>query len=129
MIEIAEKQDCDVLIVDDDAAVLMLVNRRLSESGLTFKTLSSGSAALAFMSVSRVRLLLIDLHMKPMNGLELVEALESKRRRGSTRICLSTSAQPDAEVCQRLKELNMELLMKKLMLAPDGIKSLMDDTI
>lgn len=123
-----KNQNCDVLVVDDDAAVLMLVNRRLRDSGLTFKTLSSGNAALDYLSNSKVRLLLVDLHMEPMNGLELVEALESKGRRDSTRICLSTSAQPDAEVCRLLQELNVEVLMKKLILTPGGINSLMDDT-
>jgi len=118
--------DHDVLLVDDDPLIQMLVERRLQNSGLTLKTCDSGCKALDYLGEARVRLLLVDLHMKPMNGLELLETLANDNRRGSARAFLATSAMPEDAVCERLVQLDVGLVMKEDIVAAGGVARLME---
>jgi len=116
----------DVLLVDDDPLILMLVERRLRDSGLTLKTCESGDAALDYLNEARVRLLLVDLHMKPMNGLDFLETLAKDNRRGSALAILATSAMPEESICARLVQLDVRLVMKEDVVAAGGVAELLE---
>jgi len=118
--------DCDVLLVDNDKIVLTLAERRLRDSGLTMKSCSSAEDALEYLSDANVRLLLVDLNMKPMDGIELLETLSSTNRLEFMQAYLSTSAIPDASVQARLQKLGIEILSKSDILSADGIAQLLD---
>ena len=63
-----------VLVVDDDAANLVSVKKILSREGLNVVAVGSGREALALMRKERISVLLTDLMMPEVDGLELLRA-------------------------------------------------------
>jgi len=116
----------DVLLVDDDALVRTIAVRRLRDSGLTLKTCASGAEALDYLGQARVRLLLVDFRMQPMDGIEFLEKLHAQGCCESTRIYVATSAMPEPGVRKRLEQLGAGLLMKADAVAAGGIARLLD---
>lgn len=69
-----------VLLVDDDADVLLLTSAALRHAGMTVTAVASGSAALTyFLSEAATDLLITDFAMLEMNGLELINLVRAKR--------------------------------------------------
>lgn len=66
----------DVLVVDDDAATRVLLQRLLARAGLTVQTVANGAEAVALLSTCDVEAIVMDLFMPRMNGTDLLEALE-----------------------------------------------------
>jgi len=118
----------DVLLVDNDAIALMLAERQVRDSCLSMKTCKTALEAIEFLQTAEVRLLLVDLHMNPMSGLELLEILCAQGRLNTTPAYLFTSAVPESAVIQRLDSLGIELLLKADMLKADSIANLLDAT-
>lgn len=69
----------NVLIVDDDAAVLTLLSKVIRSNGLNAECASSGEQALELLSANRYDLILMDVNMRGMDGFTAVETI---RRRG-----------------------------------------------
>jgi diguanylate cyclase (GGDEF)-like protein len=63
----------DVLVVEDDAVSALLVSRALSKYGARVKIASNGSEALARFEEKGYPVIVTDICMPGMNGLELVE--------------------------------------------------------
>lgn len=60
-----------VLCVDDEPDVLKMMELALASAGYAPITTASGEKALESMQTERVRVLLVDLRMPGMNGMEL----------------------------------------------------------
>ncbi len=67
-----------ILIVDDDPALLRLLSLRLREEGHEVLEAGSGEAALARLDQELPQLLITDLRMGGMDGLELFEAVHRR---------------------------------------------------
>jgi two-component system response regulator HydG len=63
-----------ILVVDDEESNLRVLNRLLVKAGYTVSTASSGPEALDLLREERPELLLTDLKMPGMDGLELLRA-------------------------------------------------------
>ena len=70
---------CDVLLVDDDEGLRRLLSIRLSAVGYNVETVESGEAALATLGLLQPRLIITDMRMAGMDGMELFEALHTRR--------------------------------------------------
>jgi CheY-like chemotaxis protein len=66
----------EILVVDDDSANRSLLNRRLSNQGYTVQLAEGGEAALEFMADNPVDLVLLDLLMPGIDGLETLQRLK-----------------------------------------------------
>ncbi|NTU60151.1 MAG: sigma 54-interacting transcriptional regulator [Deltaproteobacteria bacterium] len=64
-----------VLVVDDDESLLRLITLRLQTAGYTVVGADSGEKALNQLAACRPDLVITDLRMEGMNGLELFEAI------------------------------------------------------
>ena len=60
-----------ILVVDDDASIRLLVSDVLSDQGLSVTTAASGEEALAILEGESFELILLDIMMKGMDGLEV----------------------------------------------------------
>ena len=80
--------DFSVLLVEDDSAVRSYVVALLREKGITTFVASDGMAALQLLGQHRIDLLLTDIVMPGMSGLDL--AREAKRLRPGIKILFST---------------------------------------
>ena len=66
---------CDLLIVDDQAGVRRLLYEAFSDEGFRVETASSGMEALLKVSDKFPLLILLDIKMPGMNGLETLDEL------------------------------------------------------
>ncbi len=67
-----------ILIVDDNASMRDLISRRLTREGHEVSTCSSGRSALERAATGAYDLMLLDLMMPGMNGLEVMDRLRSR---------------------------------------------------
>jgi two-component system response regulator GlrR len=65
-----------VLVVDDDPDILKLLAMRLAAAGYTVRSAESGERALAQLAVSRPDVVVTDLKMGGIDGLQLFEAIQ-----------------------------------------------------
>lgn len=66
-----------ILIVDDNAVNLKLARRVLSGEGYVVRTAGDGEEALALLRSFHPRLILVDLQMPGLDGLELTRRLKA----------------------------------------------------
>ncbi|MCK7514174.1 MAG: response regulator [Desulfobacterales bacterium] len=68
-----EKQDLQVLVVDDDESLVGVLSLLLGEEGYQVKTASSGEEALELFRMDRFPLVISDVKMPGMSGIELLQ--------------------------------------------------------
>jgi CheY-like chemotaxis protein len=81
----------DVLAIDDDLRQLELFRAALEPQGFRVRTESSGRAGLAAAQTSHVDLVLLDLVMPDLSGIEVVSALRADSRTRALPILLVTA--------------------------------------
>ena len=68
-------QQAAILVVDDDAAMTSAVCELLRQTGYLAFSAQSGAEALEIVGRHEVHLLLLDMHMPRLTGLEMIERL------------------------------------------------------
>jgi CheY-like chemotaxis protein len=86
------KATSDVLVVDDDAAILEMVGAALEMEGIPFRTARDGESALALVQQQRPALILLDINMPVMDGLRFCTALDTGLGRDDTTIIVMTAS-------------------------------------
>ena len=86
----------DLLLVDDDPDLLKLISLRLTSVGYRVRTAASGEAALATMAVTRPALVITDLRMPGMDGLQLFETIHRQHPTMPVIILTAHGTIPDA---------------------------------
>ena len=86
----------DILLVDDDPDLLKLISLRLSSSGYRVRTADSGETALAALSVARPGVLVTDLRMPGIDGLQLFDAVHRQHPALPVIILTAHGTIPDA---------------------------------
>ncbi|MBA3015089.1 MAG: response regulator [Proteobacteria bacterium] len=66
-----------VLLVDDEAIIRKTLAGKLSDEGFTVLTADGGASALAFLNTTSINLVITDLMMEGMTGIEVLEAVKS----------------------------------------------------
>ncbi|HEY6281705.1 MAG TPA: sigma 54-interacting transcriptional regulator [Burkholderiales bacterium] len=85
-----------ILLVDDDPGLLRLISMRLNASGYEVETVESGEQALARLSISKPNLVITDLRMGGMDGMELFEAIHKTNPTLPVVILTAHGSIPDA---------------------------------
>lgn len=67
-----------ILVVDDDTSIRLLVSDVLTDQGFTVSTAPSGEAALARLEQEPFDLILLDIMMKGMDGLEVCRRVRDR---------------------------------------------------
>ncbi len=67
-----------ILVVDDDAMNLRMAEMLLKKQGYDVKKADSGQAALALLQEEAVDLVLLDVEMPVMNGMETLDAIRAR---------------------------------------------------
>lgn len=124
----------DVLIVDDDPINLKILTTRLTEAGYSFDTASGGRQALEKMETRHFDIVLTDLMMPEVGGMDVLEAV--KKQSPQTEVIIMTAYATVDNAVQALlngavdylqKPINLDELyikLRKLML----VKSLTHST-
>jgi len=72
----------DVLVVDDDAAITEMVSEALALEGIPHRTAGSGVTALSLVATDRPRVILLDINMPMMDGIQFCARLDEHGREG-----------------------------------------------
>src|SRR5690242_16558583 len=67
-----------ILIIDDDPAVIRLLQRGLSYEGYSIETASSGEQGLALLRDQQPDLVLLDVMMLGLNGLDVLRQIRAR---------------------------------------------------
>ncbi|RJR22477.1 MAG: sigma-54-dependent Fis family transcriptional regulator [Desulfobacteraceae bacterium] len=68
----------EILIVDDEAVVRRAVEKALLTKGISPRSASNGKEAMEFMGRQRFDLVLLDIRMPDMDGIELLQIIRSR---------------------------------------------------
>jgi len=67
----------EVLVVDDEAVVRAGISRVLAQQGLSIHTAADGSEALTIMEQHPIDIVLLDIKMPGMDGMEVLKHLRA----------------------------------------------------
>jgi two-component system, OmpR family, response regulator MtrA len=87
-----------IVVADDDVDVRMLVTLKLEQSGHDVVGVENGAAAVHAVRETRPDLVLLDLMMPGMSGLEACEAIRADPETAGTSIILLTARAQDTDV-------------------------------
>lgn len=85
-----------ILIADDDAASRLLVTTVLRHAGHTIVEAASGEATLAAIAANCPDLLLVDLNMPGLSGVEVIRRLRRDAMLDGLAVALYTATPPNA---------------------------------
>ncbi|QTN19173.1 response regulator [Brevundimonas sp. AJA228-03] len=89
-----------ILVVDDDDNIREVIHAVLTQAGFQVLVAASGEAALALLKRSRFELVLLDVHMPKMSGLEVLAAM--KKIADATPVLMVTADSQTATVREAL---------------------------
>lgn len=87
-----------VLVADDDADIRDLVVFKLSQAGLAVDAVGDGAAALEFLSRRRPDLVLLDVMMPGLSGLDVLRRIRADERLSDLKVVLLTARARDVDV-------------------------------
>jgi two-component system, NtrC family, response regulator GlrR len=90
------KHSDDILLVDDDPDLLKLISLRLVSAGYRVRTADSGEAALAALAIARPGIVVTDLRMPGIDGMQLFEAIHRQHPSLPVIILTAHGTIPDA---------------------------------
>ena len=91
-----------VLIADDEPYVVELVRVTLEDDRVRVFEAADGQTALAVAEALAIDLVLLDVHLPDLNGLEVCRALRANPRFASARIVMLTAAAQQDDVMRGL---------------------------
>ena len=91
-----------ILVVDDDRTSRHLTQSLLEREGWRVTPAKDGKEALALLKARRFHLMLLDVWMPRMNGLELLEKLRTSKQR--PRVIVMTSDDAPATLLQAVRQ-------------------------
>jgi len=109
-----------VLLVEDDAAVAQMYRLQLELDGYLVLTAIDGGTGLSMAERFQPDLIILDIALPGMNGLELLDAMRaSNRLRDIPVLILTNLEEPEAE--NRSIELGARQFLRKSKTTPDAL--------
>lgn len=87
-----------VMVVEDNDAAREMMDVALSQAGFQVSAVSNGEAALDLMNRQQFELVLLDVHMPRLSGLEVLEAIGRLRRKPPV---LMVSADTEGDIVRK----------------------------
>ena len=106
----SQEKSTAILVVDDDERVRSLLSEALEEKGRRVLTAASGSEALRVVTSTHVNLVLLDLAMPGMDG---VETFRQMRRTHPDLPVVIITAYPDSDLMARAMEIGPFTILQK----------------
>jgi serine/threonine protein kinase/CheY-like chemotaxis protein len=91
-----------ILVVDDNEMNTDLLRRRLEKRGFWVVTAPSGKEALCLLEQQHVDLVLLDVMMPEMNGVEVLEAIRAKQSPTALPVIMATAKSDAVDIVQAL---------------------------
>ncbi|AQS60404.1 response regulator [Desulforamulus ferrireducens] len=104
------KETIDILIVDDQVGIRRLLSEALADEGYQVKMAGSGAEALNILSSTLPSLILLDLKMPGMTGLETLQ--EIRKHHGQLTVVMMT-AYSEVEIMDQTMGLGVKHFLNK----------------
>ncbi len=92
----------EILVVDDDAANRELLTRRLARGGYSSTAVSSGQEALDALAQHRFDLVLLDMKMEGLSGLETLHQIKANARLRAVPVIMLSAGDDTAQMVQTI---------------------------
>ena len=107
----------NLVFVDDDNITNLLMQRMLKHSSFVVHTFTKTTDAQAFITSNEVDILIVDLRMPVMNGIDFLKQLDlPSRTHRINRVIIQTGLEPEKSVRDELISLGYELIIKDQLL-------------
>jgi CheY-like chemotaxis protein len=113
---VADTTECSVLIVDDDPLNRQFVSQRLSREGYVTAMASGGEVALEMMEHQRFNIVLIDLEMPGMDGLDTLKRIRANSSWSGTTVIMLSAYNDKSSIEQCLSAGAADFLVKPLVM-------------
>lgn len=97
----------NILIVEDDTILAVLVRDVVAMTGHNTHTLSNGAETLYYLQENRPHILILDLHLPDVHGMDILQFLKDENRLNETQIIVITA---DSELQQKVASYTISLL-------------------
>jgi two-component system chemotaxis response regulator CheY len=98
--------DSDILVVDDSAAIRKILTRVLRQTGMAIQTIheaGDGQDALALMGQHRIDLVLSDINMPKMDGLQLLASIKASPQWRNIPVVMITTEGGETKVAEAVR--------------------------
>ena len=98
--------ESDVLVVDDSAAIRKILQRVLRQTGMAIRTIyeaGDGQEALTLLAGNAVELILTDINMPRMDGLQLLASVKASARWRDIPVVMITTEGGETKVAEAVK--------------------------
>lgn len=109
-----------ILVVEDEAFIADLYSRQLTLAGYSVKVASDGLTGLKTLEADQYDLLLLDIMLPGLNGLELLKQWRAKSPQSSMPVLLLTNLGQDAVIKEGF-ELGAQGYLIKASYTPDQV--------
>src|SRR5882724_9098314 len=117
-----------LLLVDDDALVIRSYRDRLSAHGFQVNTAASGSAAIAILRGARPDLVVLDLMMPDLSGVDVLKFIRSEPRLAATPVVLLTNTYLN-DLGRQAAALGIQKALLKAECTPSALMASIDEIL
>jgi PAS domain S-box-containing protein len=107
-----EGRQSRVLVIEDDVALAQVTALALESRGLTVATAHSGADALEWITRASPDILIVDLGLPDMGGLEVIAKIRRHTAGTNVKMIVYTAADPGSGLRERVKSLGAEWATK-----------------
>src|ERR1039457_3346483 len=103
---VRSRMESDVLVVDDSAAIRKILQRVLRQTGMSIRTLheaGDGQEALVVMNAHKVDLVLTDINMPKMDGLQFLASVKASPQWRQVPVVMITTEGGETKVGEAVK--------------------------
>lgn len=109
-----------ILLVDDDSFLRDMYATKFTEGGHTVEAVGSGEEAIAFLTENQVDMILLDMVMPRMTGLELLKRIREGKL-GGTPKCIVLSNQGEESDMKSATEAGADGYIVKAAMVPSEV--------
>ena len=118
-----KKKDIRILLVDDEPDILEILKYNLSSEGYTVYTANNGLEGVAKAKKKQPHLIILDVMMPEMDGIEVCEQLRANPKTADVAVCFLTARSEDYSQIAGLEAGADDYVSKPIKSVLNGLKS------
>jgi two-component system response regulator AdeR len=116
------KQDYKIAIIEDDIAIVQMYRTKFEHSGYVVETAGDGIAGLKLIADFKPDIILLDIMMPNMNGLEMMSSLRRQPEGRNAKVIILTNM-GDAETATKVYKMAASDYIVKAELTPTEVEA------
>jgi DNA-binding response OmpR family regulator len=117
-----------LLLVDDDSILMRSYRDRLSAHGFQVNTAASGSAAIAILQSAKPDMVVLDLLMPDLSGVDVLKFIRSQPRLAATPVVVLTNTYLN-DLGRQAAAIGVQKALLKAQCSPSGLMACVDEIL